>query len=334
MNTTPKKDSFISAPAKRCLAMLLTAELDGHPVEFHTWRAQNAKKIPLLEELKHHRAIEGNTHCAVTFWGLMNTPGRQAGLALTNCERVFMALRKHYPRHPKDAIKLSALARQTKLARGDALQAAGFLSRSPAYLSISTNESDPNILPNEHYVTFKGFEEVKERALDENRRARTSVLPALLLEQGPEAKLTWNLGASESKEVRECWHKALERTYSDPEGAITAARSLLEAACKHVIEESGESSDKHLDLPALYKRAAALLKFDPRPDVGESLRRVFSGCATAVNGIAELRNQLGDAHGKGRHSAKPAKRHAEFIVLVSAATSGLLLATLDAQRTP
>jgi hypothetical protein len=316
------------------LALLLAAELDGHPVEFHTWRAQNAKKIPLLDELKRHRAIEGDTHCAVTFWGLMSAPGKPAALALTNCERVFKALRKHYPRHPKDPLKLSELARQTKLDGNDALLSARFLSRSPAYLSISTHEGDPNLVPNEQYVTLKGFEEVKEMARDENRRARTSVFPALLAEQGLETRLTWNLSASESKEVRACWHKALERISRDPEGAITAGRSLLEAACKHVIEEFGESSDKYLDLPALYKRATALLKFDPRPDVGEPLRRVFSGCATAVNGIAELRNQLGDAHGKGRHAAKPAKRHAEFIVLISAAMSGLLLATLDAQRTP
>jgi len=334
MNTTRKQDSSLSAAAKRCLALLLTAELDGHPVEFHTWRAQNAKKIPLLDELKRDRAIEGDTHCAVTFWGLMNTPGKRAVQALIDCERVFKALRKHYPRHPKEPLKLSALARKTKLAPNDALQAARFLSRSPAYLSVSTHEEDPNIVPNEHYVTFKDFEEIKGRALDENQHARAYVFPALLAEQRPEARLAWNLWMSESKEVRESWNKALERTHRDPEGAITAGRSLLEAACKHVIDEFGESGDKYLDLPALYKRATALLKFDPRPDVDEPLRRVFSGCATAVNGIVELRNQLGDAHGKGRHAAKPAKRHAEFIVLVSAAMSGLLLATLDAQRTP
>jgi hypothetical protein len=52
-----------------------------------------------------------------------------------------------------------------------------------------------------------------------------------------------------------------------------------------------------------------------------------------VDGIAHLRNRLSDAHGKDRRSAKPGRRHAEFIVLIAAAMTGLLLSSQDAQRT-
>jgi hypothetical protein len=39
--------------------------------------------------------------------------------------------------------------------------------------------------------------------------------------------------------VQTVWQRALERRISDPEGAITAARSLLEAVCKHVLDDLG-----------------------------------------------------------------------------------------------
>jgi hypothetical protein len=41
--------------------------------------------------------------------------------------------------------------------------------------------------------------------------------------------------------VHQAWEKALARRVSDPEGAITAARTLLETVCKHIIDEAGET---------------------------------------------------------------------------------------------
>ncbi len=334
MKTKLKRESSLSASSRRCLAVLLNAELDGAPVEFHSWRAKNANKIPLIEELRRNRVIEGDTHCAVTFWGLMNSPGVRAEAAVARCERVFNALRKYYPRHPKEPLALEKLAKQTKLTLVEALQSAQFLSRSAAYLSIHTHEQKTQLTPNEHYVTFKGFDELREKARQEGTFTAAAVLPSLFAADSSERGLTWSLEFSESESVRECWRKSVERVSSDPAGAITAARSLVEAACKHVIEELDEVADTKLELPRLHKKAAALLKLDSRADVDESLRRVLQATATVVDGLGHLRNKLGDAHGKSRHSPKPAKRHAEFVVLVAGAMTGLLLSTLDAQRTP
>jgi hypothetical protein len=334
MKAPTKRPSRVSASARRCLATLLDAELDAEPVEFHSWRAKNAKKIPVLEELRRNRMIDGDTHCSVTFWGLMNAPGERAEEAMAQCERVFKALRKYYPKHPKEPISLEDLAKHTKLPPSEALRSANFLSRSPAFLSVHTHEEKTRISPNENYVTFTGLEEVKEKAREQATRAANAVLPNLLVPGTSPSGLTWALDTSESEVVRECWRKAVERVSTDPAGAITAARSLLEAVCKYVIEESGDTNDMSLELPRLHKKAAELLKLDPRPEVAESLRRVLQAGATIVDGLAHLRNKLGDAHGKGRHSPKPAKRHAEFAVMIAGAMTGLLLATLDAQRTP
>jgi hypothetical protein len=42
------------------------------------------------------------------------------------------------------------------------------------------------------------------------------------------------------RSVSEMWHKALDRRTDDPDGAITAARTLLETVCKHILDELGE----------------------------------------------------------------------------------------------
>lgn len=326
--------SPLSPAARRCLRQLLVLELKGQPAEFHIWFARNAKKHGLMDELRRFRAVEGNTHCAITFFGLMNAPGQSAALALSHCEQVFNALRRYYPKHPKNSLPLDDLARRARLSREQPLQSAHFLSRSPAFLGVS--QSDPiTITPNVHYVQFDGINEVKAKARDEALRAAHAKLSPILLGTSFEhPQLTQTLDTSECEAVRECWGKANERIVSDPTGAVTAGRALLEAACKYVLEEFGEAQESTDDLPQLFKRASARLQLDPRADVHGALKRTLGACATLVDGIAELRNKLGDAHGKGRHSARPAKRHAELVVMIAGAMAGFLLATLDAQRSP
>jgi len=44
--------------------------------------------------------------------------------------------------------------------------------------------------------------------------------------------------------VHSVWSRALERRKSDPEGAITAARTLLEKACKHILDNRSIEYDE------------------------------------------------------------------------------------------
>lgn len=333
MKGHPKSSDSLSAAPRRLLRVLLGFELDGNPTELHSWRAKNAKKIPLLEELRRHHMWDGNSHAHITFWGLLNAHGERAERALNHTERVFRVLRKFYPDHPTGSLGLNELAKRARLGEQDALRAAYFLSRSPASLSIGTHEPIPLITPNEQYVALSGFEGLKDRTREFLQRPiEPIVFPGAA---GPqiERELLWALETAESDAVREAWGKIQERLPQDPEGAITTARSLLEAGCKFVLEEAGEAADVTLDLPQLYKRAAEYLHLDSRAEVDESLRRVLAACATIVNGVSYLRNRLSDAHGKDRRSAKPGRRHAEFIVLIAAAMTGLMLSTHDAHRT-
>lgn len=327
------KDTILSTSARRLLRNLLELELDGTPIELHPWRARNAKKISLLEELRRHHMWDGSPYAHITFWGLLNARGPRAERALYHTERVFRALARFYPDHPTGSLGLNELAKRTRLTEQETLQAAYFLARSPAHLSIGTHDSNPLITPNEQYVTLKGFEDLKGMT----RQFLEKPIQPIALPGTPEPELTEQLlsvlNRSESEAVREAWKKVQERLPRDPEGAITMARSLLEAGCKFVLEDKGETADEIFDLPRLYRHAAEHLHLDTRGEVDESLRRVLAACAAVVDGVAHLRNRLSDAHGKTRRSAKPGRRHAEFVVLIAAAMTGLMLSSLDAQRT-
>lgn len=62
--------------------------------------------------------------------------------------------------------------------------------------------------------------------------------------------------------IAAAWQKALNRRHTDPEGAITAARTLLETVCKHILDERGPAYEGD-DLPALYAKTATLLNIAP-----------------------------------------------------------------------
>jgi hypothetical protein len=55
-----------------------------------------------------------------------------------------------------------------------------------------------------------------------------------------DAPITATVKLVNSEYIQETWNKALARRSSDPEGAITAARTLLESVCKHILDTAGE----------------------------------------------------------------------------------------------
>lgn len=61
------------------------------------------------------------------------------------------------------------------------------------------------------------------------------------------------LGALDSGYVVSIWRKALARRNTDPDGAITSARSLLEDVLKHVLDECGVEYGSSSELYELYK---------------------------------------------------------------------------------
>ncbi len=133
--------------------------------------------------------------------------------------------------------------------------------------------------------------------------------------------------------ITDAWNKALSRREADPAGAITAARTLLETVCKHLLEDADGnatygSSD---DLPKLYRQASELLNIAPSQHSQDAFKRILGSAASIVEGLGTLRNKVGDAHASGGKPVKPAPRHAALAVNMAGSMALFLIETANAR---
>lgn len=114
--------------------------------------------------------------------------------------------------------------------------------------------------------------------------------------------------------IHALWEKAIERKESDPEGAITAARTLIESVLKYILDEQTIAYNDGADLPVLYKEVAKSLNLAPELHNEGIFKQILGGVNSVVTGLGALRNKLGDAHGKSKMNVKPSVRHSELAV--------------------
>lgn len=131
--------------------------------------------------------------------------------------------------------------------------------------------------------------------------------------------------------ITHLWNKALTRRAVDPEGAITASRSLLESTCKHILDQASISYESVHDLGKLYRLTAGRLRLSANQHDEEVFKQILSGCANAVIGLGSMRNRFSDAHGQGPKAVRPARRHAELAVNLSGALAAFLIQTFQAR---
>lgn len=136
-----------------------------------------------------------------------------------------------------------------------------------------------------------------------------------------------------AENVHAAWVKANDRKGSDPEGAITAARTLLETVCKHLLEEFGVEYGSHPDLPELYSVVAKNMTLSPSQHTEKAFKQILGGCSSVVEGLGSLRNKLGDAHGQGTVRIRPSPRHAGLAVNFAGAMAMFLVETWAARKT-
>jgi hypothetical protein len=139
--------------------------------------------------------------------------------------------------------------------------------------------------------------------------------------------VTTSLGQFDAHAIQAAWQKALARRSSDPEGAITSARALLESVCKHILDDARVSYDSDADFPKLWALTAAQLNLMPSQHEHEAFKRILGNCQAVVDGLASIRNRIGDAHGKGRIPVLAKPRHAELAVNLAGAMASFLVAT-------
>jgi hypothetical protein len=158
-----------------------------------------------------------------------------------------------------------------------------------------------------------------------------SILPAA---KSPLASLQGHLQPINSQSVMDDWDRMLIATETDPEDAITSARALVESTCKSILDELHIPYENRWDLGRLYKETAQALQLSPSGHSEQVFRQILSGLFSVSNGLAEVRNAFGDAHGKGKQPVRAAPRHARLAVNAAGSLAVFLLETLEARKKP
>lgn len=128
------------------------------------------------------------------------------------------------------------------------------------------------------------------------------------------------------QQIKKCDRKLAE---NDFDGAITNARSLLEAVLTDVEQDLSVENPPPYDgdLVKLYKRVQRLLNLEPsRTDIAKPLKQVLGGLSSIVAGLSALRNKMGDAHVR---SYQPARRHAVLVVNAAKTLAAFVVATKE-----
>lgn len=138
--------------------------------------------------------------------------------------------------------------------------------------------------------------------------------------------LTTTIEKLNCESVDYLWSKALSRTEHDADGAITAARSLIETVCKQIMIERNIVYNDSYDLPKLYKLTSKSLKLAPENHGEEIFKQILGGLLTTVCGFASLRNKFSDAHGQTA-GYRVNKRHAAFAMHLAGSMVAFLIQT-------
>lgn len=176
-----------------------------------------------------------------------------------------------------------------------------------------------------------------ERAIRECTESTNGVIRDLrwvpkltTLRRGPaDEEIASKLSTIDSEHVRGAWAKALARKNADPEGAITAARTLVETVCKHILDDAKRDYPDNADLPKLYHHAAEVLYLSPDQYTTKLIKQILGNSQAVVSGLAALRNSLGDAHGKSKDEMKPDSAQAELAVNLAGTISTFLVSVWE-----
>jgi len=112
------------------------------------------------------------------------------------------------------------------------------------------------------------------------------------------------------EQVEKC---RIKISHNDYDGAITNARSLVEAVLIAIEKEFDKGSPNYDgDMPKLYKRVQKHLNLShDNHSISQSLKQTLTGFVSIINGLSGLSNKMGDRHAR---EYKPSKHHAVLLV--------------------
>lgn len=192
------------------------------------------------------------------------------------------------------------------------------------WIDLHTGNIEEAVKKTNELLQYDGYEVIKDGNFYKVRELSGSVIEV-------ETRFDKPLELSElliEEQIRKCKEKIELGDYS---GAITNARSLIEAVCMNI--EAELASDIHEndgDLNKLFNRTRKLLNLDPsRKDISDSLKQVLSGLSNIVSGLASMRNKMSDAHA-GNY--KPSRHHAKLAVNAAKTLADFLFDTKGYQK--
>lgn len=246
------------------------------------------------------------------------------------------------PAIPDDVLECALFLRNTII--GLTTQGGSEVAYKLARKRLMENPASKRLLPN--FVRFSNDADSVKSALSSvasgsgswaiRRGHVTDAFTPLLtfLESGggaADATITDAVDAYDAPAVQAFWAKALERRTTDPDGAVTAASTLLEEVCKHIIEDSGAKWEAKWSVPKLYSEAAKILKLAPSQHQEEVFKTILGNCQSVVQSIGSLRNNGGDAHAGGRSRVPFKPRHAALTVNLAGCMALFLIETWQAR---
>lgn len=126
---------------------------------------------------------------------------------------------------------------------------------------------------------------------------------------------------------------------TDPAGALSAAKALIESTAKIVLRETGGTWTSNVKFHAVVsdaQKALGLMVGTLAPDKAgdESLKKILDGLYKVAIGIGELRNRYGRDHGRDVPLRGLSARHARLAVHSGTAYCRFLLDTLTDAAAP
>lgn len=177
---------------------------------------------------------------------------------------------------------------------------------------------DPSIYPDAatHSDTLQWF---NERLRSSGLEVRESGGSYRLLQIGTCAPVAAAVGREavelDFDSVKRDMDRALGQAQSDPEGALTAACSMVESVCRCLLQKMGKPLPTVVDISHLVKEVQKHLRLSPeRDDIAPDIKQILGGLANVANGIGALRTHAGDAHGRDRRIARVDTRIAKLAI--------------------
>jgi len=130
------------------------------------------------------------------------------------------------------------------------------------------------------------------------------------------------------EQIDKCRDKLADGDY---DGAITNARSMMEAVFESIlIERNVDISKYEGDLIRLYREIKRYMNLEPgQIDIPETFKQVLTGLNSIVSGFSGVSNQMGDRHAR---KYKPEYHHALLAINSAYAFCDFLISSIEHQK--